>query len=468
MRSSPVTTVLPAALATIGVAILILWSRTGTIGGLAARVPGLDGGMTPGSTDAPPAVLDGKLTRSDGQPGDSSSSWSGFRGDNLDGICNDGVPLARQWPKDGPKTLWQIDVGEGYAGAAVRAGRAYVLDYDRASSTDALRCLSLDDGKEIWRFSYPVVVKRNHGMSRTVPVVTEQYVVSLGPKCHVACLDRISGEKIWMLDLVRQFGATVPQWYAGQCPLVEDGRAILAPGGEDGLLMAVDCKTGEVLWKSPNPKSWTMTHSSITPMELGGRRMYVYCGRGGVVGVAASDGSILWETSDWKISIATCPSPVILGDGKIFFCGGYNAGALILHVKEVGDRLAAHSLVRLKAKQFGSTQQTPVLLDGCLYGVRENDRQLVCLDLEGKEVWSSGRRHKFGSGPYMIADGLIFVMDDVGVLTLAEATPAGYRQLARAEVFANGHDSWGPMAMVGGRLIVRDFTRMACLMVAEQ
>ena len=26
-----------------------------------------------------------------------------------------------------------------------------------------------------------------------------------------------------------------------------------------------------------------------------------------------------------------------------------------------------------------------------------------------------------------------------------------------------GHDSWGPMAMAGGRLILRDLTRMVCL-----
>ena len=78
-----------------------------------------------------------------------------------------------------------------------------------------------------------------------------------------------SGERAcyWLLDLVRQFGASVPQWYAGQCPLIDGGRAILAPGGPDALLMAVECATGRVVWKTPNPHGWTMTHSSIVPME---------------------------------------------------------------------------------------------------------------------------------------------------------------------------------------------------------
>ena len=87
--------------------------------------------------------------------------------------------------------------------------------------------------------------------------------------------------------------------------------------------------------------------------------------------------------------------------------------------------------------------------------MRQKDQQLVCLDLNGKELWNSGRE-KFGSGPYMIADGLIYVLDDNGVLSMAEATPAAYRRLARAQVIEDGSSSWGPMALVAGRLIVRD------------
>ena len=61
-----------------------------------------------------------------------------------------------------------------------------------------------------------------------------------------------------------------------------------------------------------------------------------------------------------------------------------------------------------------------------------------------------------------ISNGLIYVMNDTGLLTLIEATPAGYKQLAQSQVLT-GYDSWGPMALAGGRLIVRDMTRMVCL-----
>jgi outer membrane protein assembly factor BamB len=342
-----------------------------------------------------------------------------------------------------------------------------VLDYDKEQQADALRCLSMADGKEVWRFSYRLKVKRNHGMSRTVPTVTDKYVVTFGPKCHVACLDAATGELRWpIIDLVKDHKATVPQWYAGQCPLVDGDKLILGVGGPDALLMAVELDTGKTLWKTPNPDGWKMTHVSVVPMDFKDRHTYVYCGSGGVVGVNADDGKLLWKTTDWKISIATVPSPVVFDDGRIFLTGGYNAGSVMLQLKEHGEEFAAETSFRLKPKVFDCEQQTPILYDGNLYAVR-SDGQLVCADLGGKVLWESGSGHLFGLGPYMIANGLLFVMNDKGVLTLAEATPVAYKPLAQAAIFDHGHDAWGPMAIAGGRLIVRDLTRMTCLDVKK-
>jgi outer membrane protein assembly factor BamB len=309
-----------------------------------------------------------------------------------------------------------------------------------------------------------VLVTRNHGISRTVPSVSGPYVVSLGPRCHVACWDAETGECQWLIDLVLQYGAEVPRWYAGQCPLIDGDRVILAPCGTS-MLIAVDIKTGELIWQSPNPRGWQMTHVCIVPMEFGGRKMFVYCGTGGVAGVAADDGSLLWDSTDWPMQFATVPSPLVLPDGRIFLCSGYGnkTGALMLQLRGTGDQLTVETALRLSPKQFNCEQQTPILLAGHIYGVRKRGGgQLVCLDFDGKELWNSGS-DRFGHGPFLIADGLIYVMDNSGVLTMAEARPDEYRRLGQYEVFSDGHDAWGPMAIVAGRLMVRDMTRMVCL-----
>lgn len=456
--------IIPAILIIVGVFLICSLMSIDRDQAMGPRLPGTDGSPDKRLSSQQPVKITGELTSFGGIGSKLTGSWPKFRGPNRDAISPEQfIPLI-EWLDTGPRQLWQIDVGEGYAGAVVSKGRVYIIDYDRNNGADLIRCLSLDDGKDIWNYSYPVKVKRNHGMSRTVPVVTDDCLITIGPKCHVTCLDPNTGEFRWMIDLAQEYGTKVPPWYAGQCPLIDRDRLILAPGGEN-LMIAVGPLTGKVIWKSENPNGWAMTHSSITPIEFASKRMYIYCGSGGVAGVSADDGKILWDTNKWKIRIATVPTPIVVGDGLIFLSGGYNAGSMMLKLNEQDGKITPEVVFRLDAKVFGSAQQTPIFYEGHIYGVRP-DGQLVCLDLKGNVLWSSSTSYKFGLGPYVIANGLIYVMNDDGFLTLAKAAPVGFEMLTQGQVL-HGHDAWGPMAIASGRLILRDLTQMVCLDISK-
>jgi outer membrane protein assembly factor BamB len=206
-----------------------------------------------------------------------------------------------------------------------------------------------------------------------------------------------------------------------------------------------------------------MTHSSVMPVDFCGERMLVYCANRGVLGVSAKDGCRLWESNEWKISLATVPSPLALGDGKLFLSGGYNAGGMLLEVSKSGETFGAKGLFRLTAEVFGATQHTPILQDGYLYGVRA-DGKFVCLSAEGKPVWASDV--DFGLGGFLLADGIIYALNDSGTLRMIEAKPDRYHLLAQAQVL-KGRESWGPPAIAGGRLLVRDLTKLVCLDVSR-
>lgn len=437
---------------------LSLWLSAGTPHSLEARVPGMDKADLVALPQRSLSGPDGEVIPGPGEPMAVEGLWPNFRGPDLDNIYDESFrPIP---PGQGFEQLWAIDVGEGFAGAAIRDGRVYVLDYDRENRKDALRCLSLEDGREIWRYEYPVIVKRNHGMSRTTPYVTDSLAVSLGPKGHVTCVDAITGEKRWSLDLVYAYDAEIPPWYAGQNPLVDEGRLILGTGGK-ALVVALDLETGEVIWESPNPNEWKMTHSSITPMMLNGERTYIYCASGGVAAVSAEDGRILWETPEWTIKMANVPSPLVVDDKRVFFCGGYGAGAMMLSLNDNDGAIEPVVDYRLDPDVFGSTQHTPILYQNHIFGVRP-DGELICLDLDGNVVWASGPNYRFGLGPYLIAGSTIYVMDDDGLLTRAEAGTNEFRLIDQTQVL-EGHESWAPISMASGRMIVRDLTRMACL-----
>jgi len=394
-----------------------------------------------------------------------SGAWPRFRGAYSDGISYDRTPLATRWTADGPPRLWTAPLGEGYAGPAVLNGRVYLLDYDASAKQDVLRCFALHDGRELWRSGYASPTGKQHGYSRTVPAVTEHYVVTLGPRCIVSCADAATGKQRWMHDLVAEYGTAVPEWNAGQCPLIEDGRAIIAPGGS-ALLVAFDCATGEEIWRTPNPDGWKMTHSSILPLTWKGRRLYVYCASGGVVGVDAADGRVLWKTADWVVRTANIPTPVSLGDGRLFLSGGCGAGSKMIRLVDKEGDIAVEELFHKREAEFGAYQQTPIYYNGHIYSVIPNG-QLACMSPDGEIRWKSGTAHRYAWNAYTLAGGMLYLLNDRGELSLVTATPRGFSLRGKAKVL-DGTELWGPIAIAGRRLLARDLTTMVCLDIGAQ
>ena len=468
--------VLPAVLIVLlGVllsAAALFWWR-GTLSGVSTvrRIPlaGESSSVAQAVAAAETPVRIGEtFTRYDGVPSKAPGSWLAFRGARHDNMAPASEKLADSWPVGGPPRLWSIPLGEGYAGPAIRNGCVYVLDYDGATGADALRCFSMEDGREIWRRSYKVRIKRNHGISRTVPALTDRHVVTIGPRCHVMCTDAVTGDLKWGLDLERNWGVEVPMWYTGQCPLIDGTKVVLGVGGKV-LLAGVDCETGKVLWETPNPRKWKMSHSSVMPMEFAGKKMYLYCAIGGIVGVSAEAqdaGTMLWETDQWNIQVVA-PTPVPVGNGRFWITSGYGAGSALFQIVKEGEQFSVKLLRKVDKKLFACEQHTPIFYQGYLYTVLPADagamrKQAVCMDPDGRFVWASGASNRFGLGPFMVADGKLLILDDDGMLTMIRATPEGYQKLAQARVL-DGKEAWAPLALADGRLLVRDFGTMRCL-----
>jgi outer membrane protein assembly factor BamB len=453
----------------LAVAALGLWLTSSSRVTLAKSVPGLDG-KPPGAAGAGSRANIGELfTAGEGTAADYPGEWTRFRGAGFDGVADAKVALADAWPASGPRAVWSLELGEGYAAPVVSGGRVYLLDYDESRRADSLRCLSLADGQEIWRRAYRVAVKRNHGFSRAIPAVADGYVVSIGPEGQVMCVDAFSGSLSWGIDLKADYGAEIPLWHTGQCALIDRGVAVIAVGAGI-LMMGVDCRTGAVVWSTPNPGAYGMSHSSIMPVTIAGTRTYVYCALGAVVGVSAepaSRGELLWQVKEWNPRVVA-PSPVSLGGGRIYVTAGYGAGGALLSIDRTNTGFEGRVVSRWSPRQgFASEQQTPVFWRGSLYGILPKDAgeaggELVCATPEGAMKWRSGKGNRFGLGPYLIADGKILVLSDDGVLTMARASAERYEPLAQAKVLS-GRDAWGPLCLAGRYLLARDTRRLVCL-----
>lgn len=429
------------------------------------------GGVAAAPTVEVVVDLEGEFEKLEGEIGTSAGTWERFRGADSDNVAKGSVPLSDTWPPGGPTQLWSVPMGEGHAGVAVDQGCVYILDYDKEYQGDTLRCFSLDTGMEIWRRRYKAPTKNNHGVSRTVPALTKDYVVTMGPRCFVMCVRAKTGDFVWGLDLVKDYGTSVPLWYTGQCPLIDGDQAIVAPSGST-MMMGVDLATGQVQWSTANEDQWKMSHSSIMKMEILGRQTYVYCSQNGVVGVSAepeTKGELLWKSSEWAQNVLS-PSPIGVAPDKVFFTAGYGGGSMMMGFKEENGKIIPKPLFKLDKTVFACEQQTPIFYQNHLFSILPKDAgamrgQFVCMDLEGNVKWSSGKTERFGLGPYMIADDKVYILNDNGELTMAKASLDGFQKLGFAEV-APGHDAWAPMALVEGKLILRDSKMLICLDVS--
>ena len=398
--------------------------------------------------------------------------WTAFRGSDYKNIARTNARF--NFSSDFP-VMWKVETGEGYAAPVIYNGLVYFLDYDERLSSDMLRCFDLETGTELWRRWYRVPMRRNHGFSRTVPAVNDRFIVTIGPMGHVMVCDRITGELIWTIDMQKQFETEVPHWYTGQCPRIENNQVILAPAGKEILMIGVDIQTGEIVWQTPNTLNYKMSHSSIMPMTLKGKKTFVYMGVGGICGVSAEGadkGQLLWNTP-WPPTVVA-PSAVQLSSDRILLTAGYGAGGAIVQVDYTNGRWSATMTDRWRANEgLSSEQQTPILYEQLLITIPPNDgggirRKVVAYSPSNLRtpIWESAMDERFGLGPYIVIGNHLFAFKDDGELFVYQLQQRGVTLVKRQRIM-DGHDAWGPMAYADGYLILRDDKWIYCLKIGE-
>lgn len=405
------------------------------------------------------------------------ADWPQMGGPDRNNISRE-TNLARSWPEGGPNVLWSVPLGQGFASPSIKAGKVYLLDRI-GTEKDSLRCFSLDTGEELWNYTYDAPGSVSYDGSRTAPTVTEDRLYCVGMLGHFHCIDLSSGKPLWAKNIRADFGEDVPRWGVTQSPSLYEELVIVAPQAKDAFVAAYHKDTGEIVWKTP--KLGGLGYSTPVIHNLCGVDQVVMInapsdsdsGTGSVNGISIEHGEVLWTYHNWKCKIPI-PYATLLPDNRLFITGGYRAGSAMIQIQREGNRFQVRELFR--TDQCGSQIQQPLFHNGYLYvNSNSNEREdgLMCLSLDGNIVWKtkdirSGRFPvTFEKGPLLLADNLIVNLDGKrGTLHLIEPRPEGYKELAQAQILS-GKQLWSPMALSGGKLLVRSGSEMKCLWVGN-
>lgn len=408
-----------------------------------------------------------------------AADWANFTGPNWDNTSPE-TGIAKAWPAAGPKVLWTVPMGKGYAGASIMGNEVFVLDRIGAENAekDVLRCLDLNTGKELWNFSYDAPGQVGHTGSRTPPTVDANYVYTVGQMGEFYCISRKTHQPVWKKNILKDYGVSTPSWGASQSPILYEDMVITAPQAPNAFVVAYDRLTGEEMGKTEGLGKPGYCPPVI--VTLGGVKQGVMIGSGEkekpgtttVAGISLSDGSVLWKYNGWD-NFIPIPFPTLLSDDRLFITGGYKAGSAMIQVKQVDGKFQVKELFKLDFKACGSQIHQPIIYKDHIYinsNSNETNDGMRCFTLDGKLCWSSKDKDEkltFEKGNMILADGLIFNLEgDKGVLHLIEPSPEGYKELAQAKLL-EGKEIWAPMALSQGKLVIRDQQNMKCLDVVH-
>jgi outer membrane protein assembly factor BamB len=404
-----------------------------------------------------------------------AADWPGYLGPKRDSTSVE-KGLLRIWPKEGPKVLWTASVGIGYGGPAVSGGKVYLLDRDDKVG-DNLRCFNLSNGTELWSFAYSAPGRFDHPGSRSTPIVDGDNAYTCGPLGDLYCINTNTHKPVWNKNIWKDFGGEgLPVWAITQNPLIYRNLLIVAPQTSQTGVVAYDKLTGELKWKSA-ALSGKVGYVSPSIVKVGGEDHLVMItasdgrgrtAKGGTVnGIDPLSGKVLWTYGNWQCPIPV-PNAVDAGGGRVLITGGYSAGSAMIKVEKKAD--GSYAVAELfKTVEFGAHTQPPILYKDHFYAqytINERSDGLVCMDMNGQVKWKTGQTPAFNKGGSILADGLLLSVDGNRMLYLIEPDPSGFKPLASAELLEQG-ENWAPIALVDGKLLIRDQNHLKCLMVAQ-
>jgi outer membrane protein assembly factor BamB len=390
------------------------------------------------------------------------ADWPQWRGPQRTGISTE-TGLLKEWPKQGPKLLWQRDdIGDGYGTPAIAGDRVYLVS-NRGMDAEFVQALSVRDGKSVWATRMGNVGNPNqqppYPMARSTPTVEAEFIYAFSSDGDIACLRRSDGKIVWQKNVRREFGGVPGTWAYAESPLIDGEVLVVTPGGPDATLLALNKNTGGVIWKSAVPGGDRAAYSSVIPIEAAGRKQYVQFLDKGLVGIDAKTGQFLWRYTQTSGGPANIATPVARGQ-YVYSTNSRRFGGGLVQLNATSDGVAAEQVYF--ERDMPNTLGGQVLLGDILYGTNQ-EGPAAAEFLTGKILW---RDKELGPGSVFYADGRLYFHGENGDVVLVEATPNAYAEKGRFTPASQPkrkdarERAWAYPVVADGRLYIRDLGQL--------
>lgn len=394
-----------------------------------------------------------------------AQTWGEYRGPNRDGVVKD-VPTDVDWPAT-PNEVWRHPVGAGWSSFSVAEAtlpsstpdkpaftKALLLTQEQRGEKECVVAYNAENGDQIWVHEDDVRFDEAMGGlgPRATPTVNGQFVYSLGATGQLNCLEALTGEKVWVTNILEDAESKNLEWAMAGSPLVVGNKVIVNPGGKKGRsAIAYDKTSGEQIWASGNYRA---SYTAPTLATLHGKEQVIIFGGNGPFGHDLETGEELWSfkwENDPKVNAAI---PTIVDESSIMISCGYGIGSTLLRFSHEGDKWKVTT--DWKSKRLKVKFNAPVRNGDYVYGLDEGI--LTCIDLKsGKPEWKRGR---YGYGQILLCGDVLIVQAENSEVVFVSANPEKHTELGRFQAIDG--KSWNHPVVWNGRLFVRNGEEAAC------
>ena len=379
--------------------------------------------------------------------------WPQWRGPNRDNVSTE-AGLLKEWPAGGPSLEWRVSgLGEGISPVSIAGGRVFALcNYD---GTEYVRALHEGTGEPLWTAVLGAAMRQSPLMrwltQRPVTVDGERlYAMSL--LGELVCLRTSDGHELWRKNYLRDFSGAHGVFGYSDCPIVDGDKLLCSPGGAKSAIVALDTKTGKVVWTCAVPDAGKAAYGNGIVVTIDDQRQFVASLEKALVGVATDNGKLLWRL-DGAVQVFSHPHTPLIQDRFLTIVNGFGVGLKRLELQRDNGAFAAKEVFSTNAtNSIAQFQDDTLVVCDRLY--EPSNGILSCFDAKtGDLVW----RNRMGPTATMtFADGRFYFHSD-GLMKLVEATAT--EPIVKSEfALPSPQMSLGTTTPIvtGGRLYVRE------------
>jgi outer membrane protein assembly factor BamB len=316
--------------------------------------------------------------------------------------------------------------------------------------TFVVTALNQSDGKMAWEYELAAEgdlppVHEKHNLASSSPVSDGQRIYAWFGTGQIVALD-LSGKEVWKRNIARDYGPFAINWGHASSPAVyKDMVILLCYHDRNSYLLAIDARTGANKWKV-DQTAGTTSYSTPFVIETGNTAEVIVNSSAGVSGHSVATGEQLWHfREDNRFPV---PMP-LQHEGIIYTSRGYRSSPFMA-IRPGGRGDIANSHVLWRVPSGGPYISSLVYYDGLIYMMGDVGVLTVTDAKTGERVYQERLGGVYSASP-VAADGKVYLLSEDGetIVLAAGRTP---RVLSRNKLEARQLAS---PAISGGKLFVR-------------